>query len=82
MTLLIVRSSDERINSIEAGRESNRKVKEVEEGDVVVFSWDESVPFDVMNAVAYDEQEEALFYYGFPEDEANLDASDVGWHEQ
>ncbi|MFG6149319.1 hypothetical protein [Halobacillus sp. B23F22_1] len=80
LTLFVVQSQDSEVAKIEAGEETNRQEKEVEEGEKAVFSWDRSISFDEMNAAAYGEHGESLYYFGIEQDNtANVD--NVGWFE-
>lgn len=74
-------SRDEEIAYIEAGIEPDIERKEVSVDERVYFYLDEMVQITSLNPVAYNEQGEALYYFGYPEGENNLKIEDFRWHE-
>ncbi|MCA1060098.1 hypothetical protein LCL96_14260 [Rossellomorea aquimaris] len=67
---------------IEAGIGADRKRKAVEEGQRVSFLFPYSQQVDQLDAKAFDESGQELYYYGYPKEAVNIfDDKDLKWHE-
>ncbi|MCD5324339.1 MULTISPECIES: hypothetical protein [Pontibacillus] len=79
-TLLSVVSSDDDVSYIEAGAPKDSKKKEIHQGERVTFSFPFSEQPNQLHPVAYNEEGEKLYYYGYPKDKQSINPNDLQWY--
>ncbi len=81
LTYLSVLSNDEKVSYIEAGVEPHVERREVSDGERVTFLFPFSEQIDKLNATAFDEKGEKLYYFGYPKGTNMFRQEDFRWHE-
>jgi hypothetical protein len=80
-TLLVIESNVNEVAYIEAGRELEREKQEINQGERISFLFPYSKQIDRLNAIAFNEDGEELYYYGYPENTNHIDLNeDLRWH--
>ncbi|MCD8510427.1 MAG: hypothetical protein LRY73_11560 [Bacillus sp. (in: Bacteria)] len=79
-SLLVIESFDEDVAYIEAGRELKRERQEVKKGESVTFLFPYSKQIDHLNAIAFNEDGEKLYYYGYPNNQIFPNYKDLKWY--
>ncbi|WP_342440549.1 hypothetical protein MHB65_12630 [Lysinibacillus sp. FSL K6-0075] len=76
-TLFVVLSNDEKVTSIGIQTGNKDEIKNITKGETIHFLLPFSKQIDQLNAIAYDKEGNALYYYGW--NEGNI-KSDLKWH--
>jgi hypothetical protein len=77
-TLLSIESHDDEVAYVEAGVGSNLERRAINKRERVTFLLPFSKQIDQLNATAFNENGEKLYYYGYPKDTNILE--DLKWH--
>lgn len=77
VTLFVVLSNDDKINSIGIKTENNDEMKNITKGEPIYFLLPFSKQIDQLNATAYDKAGNELYYYGWNE---GNNKSNLKWH--
>ena len=79
-TILVIENRDENVVSIEVGKETQRNKKNIGNGELVTFVWDEALfPHDI-NPVALSKDNRELYRYGYPLETTTFRDKDLKWH--
>ncbi|MFC0472276.1 hypothetical protein ACFFHM_17710 [Halalkalibacter kiskunsagensis] len=66
-TLLVIESAVNEVAYIVVGRELEREKQKINQGERISFLFPYSKQIDRLNALALNEDDEELYYYGYPE---------------
>lgn len=80
VSFLVIESFDEDVAYIEAGREFKRERQVVKKGEPVTFLFPFSKQVDFLNAIAFNEDGEKLYYYGYPKNQMFINSKDLKWY--
>ncbi|WP_231689639.1 hypothetical protein [Bacillus sp. FJAT-27245] len=80
VSFLSIVSNDEKVAYIEAGEEPDVERKKVKKGERISFLFPYSMQIDFLNAKAYDQNGNALYYYGYPKGTTIFSPEDLKWH--
>ncbi|WP_227396068.1 hypothetical protein [Jeotgalibacillus aurantiacus] len=78
-TYFTFQSSDDQISYIEVTEGEEVKKEEVKQGELTTIVLDQDIPLKRLNAVAYDEDGNALYKYGYLDGQAQT-ARSLKWH--
>ncbi|MDY0236355.1 MAG: hypothetical protein RBR71_10015 [Gudongella sp.] len=79
-TIVVIENNDEDVVSIESGKITQRNKKNIGNGELVTFVWDESLfPHDI-NPVALSKDNIELYRYGYPLGTTTFIDKDLKWH--
>ena len=78
-TLLVVKSDDEEVSYIEIETELGVEKKQIKQGETIHFLLPYSVQLDNLNASAFNQVGQKLFYYGYINDN-NIHLNDLKWY--
>lgn len=80
-TVMVIEVQDVRIAYIEAGSELQRIKKSVIKGENLIFEWDKRYFVHEINPIAYSENGEKLYLYGYdPATPDFIDQKELRWH--
>jgi hypothetical protein len=79
-TILVIENKDENVVSIEAGKETQRNKKNIENGELVTFVWDEALFSHDINPVALSKDNRELYRYGYPLETTTFRDKDLKWY--
>lgn len=79
-TVLVIENKDEDVFSIESGKETQRNKKNIENGELVTFVWDEALFIHDINPVALSKDDIELYRYGYPLGTTTFIDKDLKWH--
>lgn len=65
-TVYAVQVTDNNVKYIEIGPEDNRIRKYVDKGNLIIFSWDKSIPWNDFNGKAYSTNGEVIYELRYP----------------
>ncbi len=79
-TIVVIENEDEDVVSIESGKVTQRNKKNIGNGELVIFIWDEALfPHDI-NPVALSKDNIELYRYGYPLGTTTFIDKDLKWH--
>ncbi|QFT89604.1 hypothetical protein FIU87_13165 [Bacillus sp. THAF10] len=79
-TVFSVVSNTEKVGYIELSLDEKFQRKEINKGERVTFIFPYSEQIDFLNPTAFDEEGNALYYFGYPKGETVLKHEDFRWH--
>jgi hypothetical protein len=79
-TILVVENKDENVAFIEAGKETQRNKKNIVNGKLVTFVWDEALFSHDINPVALAKDNIELYRYGYPLGTTIHRDTDMKWY--
>jgi len=79
-TLLAFINNDSNITYIEAGPPSERLRLNTPEGEITLFLWNKSIPWNDWNAIAYTVDHEALYELRYEVNNGILHSDGLRWH--
>lgn len=81
MIVMVVEVLDDKVFYIEAGPESDRIKKKVENGKYIIFEWEKAYFVHDVNPIALSESGDKLYMYGYNPLTPNfLDGKELRWH--
>lgn len=79
-TILVIENRDENVASIEAGKEAQRNKKNIGNGELVTFVWDEALFLHDINPIALSKDGGELYRYGYPLGTTTFRDKDLKWY--
>ncbi|MBP1926710.1 hypothetical protein J2Z76_002580 [Sedimentibacter acidaminivorans] len=79
-TILVIENKDENVVFIEAGKETQRNKKNVENGELVTFVWDEALFVHDIKPIALSKDNRELYRYGYPLGTRTFRDKDLKWY--
>lgn len=81
ITMIPVQNFDENVAYIEMGFNVGRYAQETPVGDVIVFTWDKSIPWNDLDGIAYNKSGEPLYYMGYEIKNNTIHPDELRWLE-
>lgn len=81
ITVFAVQTNDPKVRFIEVGSSSDRQRKPIALNETVIFSWDKSIIWNDLNAIAFDKDNIQLYKYGYPKNVSSINANDLRWYQ-
>lgn len=79
-TIIVIENKDEDIVSIESGKVTQRNKKNIGNGELVTFVWDEALFSHDINLIALSKDNIELYRYGYPLGTTTFIDKDLKWH--
>lgn len=79
-TILVIENKDENVVFIEAGKETQRNKKNIENGELVTFVWDEALFVHDIKPIALSKDNRELYRYGYPLGTRTFRDKDLKWY--
>lgn len=80
ITVFAVQTKDPNIRFIEAGSNSDRQRKPITLNETVVFSWDKTLLWNDINAIAFDKDNLQSYKYEFLQNVTTISTKDLRWY--
>ncbi|GEO26779.1 hypothetical protein AAC03nite_25640 [Alicyclobacillus acidoterrestris] len=81
VTTLVVLTTSKNVAYIEAGPMSDRVKKPIQIGNPTVFSWNQMLNANDLNAIAYSKNGHELYEYGYPKNKSGINlTTDLRWY--
>ncbi|MBL4937753.1 hypothetical protein JK636_18775 [Clostridium sp. YIM B02515] len=79
VTTVPVQSFDKKVSYIKMGSNSDLLVKNIPYGEVVIFTWNKGIPWNVLNAIAYSSDNKPLYKLGYEIVNSAIKADELRW---
>ncbi|MDD4568856.1 MAG: hypothetical protein PHE70_01810 [Tepidanaerobacteraceae bacterium] len=79
-TILVIENKDKNVVTIEAGKETQRNKRNIGNGELVTFVWDEALFSHDINPVALSKDNRELYRYGYPLGTTTFRDKDLKWY--
>ncbi|GIM30289.1 hypothetical protein CPJCM30710_29550 [Clostridium polyendosporum] len=80
ITVISVQTTDPNVKLIEAGSGPDKQRKPIDVNETVIFSWDKVIPFNEINAVAYNKNNVKVYEYRYPKNTTIIRTEDLRWY--
>lgn len=81
ITMITIQNFDENVAYIEMGFNAGRYAQETPVGDVIVFTWDKSIPWNDLDGIAYNKSGEPLYQLGYEIKNNTIHRDELRWLE-
>jgi len=80
VTVFAVQNKDPDVRFIEAGTNSDRQRKPISLNETVIFSWDNALPWNDMNAIAFNKDNLQSYKYEYLKNVTTISTKDLRWY--